>query len=153
MRRTSSPLKKLFTVTLFCTLLFAQINAFSDSNLANTTVENLPGKTVTVPVAIQAWQQRRKEFAQIVQGAREGKPEAIKSFDVVLTEIETKFLHRTPMENLEIFGVFYVPKDGIEAALPLIALNAALGRLFWKSNPTWRTRDSKEINSVFERQP
>ena len=31
------------------------------------------------------------------------------------------------MENMEILGVFYIPKDGFEKALPVIAANAVMG--------------------------
>lgn len=81
----------------------------------------------SIQIELQPWQQRRKEFAKTVQGLRERNQTAQKDFDAILTEFETKLLSRTPMENMEILGVFYVPKDGIEKCFPVIIQNTVLG--------------------------
>jgi len=49
------------------------------------------------------------------------------AFDNVLTEFETAPLDRTPLENLDILGIFYVPKEGMEKTLPIIVMNQTLG--------------------------
>jgi len=82
---------------------------------------------VTVKVEPRAWQARRGEFARIVNNLGGKDAQVLKDFEAVLTEFEQKPFSRTPMENMEILGVFYVPREGIEPTLSLIAANAALG--------------------------
>jgi hypothetical protein len=77
--------------------------------------------------SMQPWQERRAQFAKTIQGVRAGDAEALKEFDVVLTEFDTKPLARTPMENMEILGVYYLPREGVEKVLPVVVLNAMLG--------------------------
>jgi hypothetical protein len=97
------------------------------SDVESNSSSNSSSKEIKVQVPLQPWQKRRADFSKIVQGLRENSPDAKKDFDVVLTEIETRTLNRTPIENMEIFGVFYVPKDGMDPALSVIAMNAVLG--------------------------
>lgn len=85
-----------------------------------------PG-VVTIKVEPQSWQARRGEFARIVNNLGGKDAQVFKDFDAVLTEFVEKPYSRTPMENMEILGVFYVPRQGIEATLTHIAANAALG--------------------------
>lgn len=106
------------------TILFAL--CFSLPALSNVE-SNSPSKEIKVQVQLKPWQKRRADFSKIIQGLRENSPSAKKDFDVVLTEFETRTLSRTPIENMEILGVFYVPKDGMDAALSVIAMNAVLG--------------------------
>jgi hypothetical protein len=84
-------------------------------------------KTVTIKVEPQSWQVRRGEFARIVNNLSSKDPQVVAAFDAVLTEFEQKPFSRTPMENMEILGVYYVPREGIEPTLTFIAANAALG--------------------------
>lgn len=84
-------------------------------------------QTKVMPFSLQPWQQRRMEFSKLVQGVHEGNPTAIKDFDTVLTEFDTKLFSRTPMENMEILGLFYVPKDGADVAFPIVVANSVLG--------------------------
>ena len=103
---------------------------FSIAALADTepTGQSTPTlKEVKIQVQLQPWQKRRADFSKIVQGLRENNPDAKRDFDAVLTEFETRTLSRTPIENMEILGVFYVPKDGMDPALSVIAMNAVLG--------------------------
>lgn len=81
----------------------------------------------TIHVDSQPWQQRRIDFIKIIQGLREGNPTAQNDFDAVLTEFEEKPFRRTPMENMEILGVFYVPREGVDPAFSVIVANAVLG--------------------------
>jgi hypothetical protein len=75
----------------------------------------------------EAWEARRAQFVGIVQGAQHGDAASRTALDGALTEFEAMPLDRTPMENLDILGVFYVPKDGVEKALPVIVMNQVLG--------------------------
>jgi hypothetical protein len=76
---------------------------------------------------MQPWQQRRMEFIETVKALRDGKESARNDFNAALTEFETRVMARTPIENMEIIGVFYVAKDGIEKTFPVIVMNAVLG--------------------------
>jgi hypothetical protein len=96
--------------------MYQQANA--DNNIVEAPRSVIP-QTKTIHLEPQPWQQRRNEFAKVVQGVHEGNQTAQKNFDVALTEFETRVSSRTPMENMEILGVFYVPKDGIEKCIPL----------------------------------
>lgn len=93
----------------------------------DSTVPTVPVQAKTTLVVLQPWQERRVKFLKAVQGTREGNPTARSEFNDVLTEFDTRPFGRTPMENMEILGVFYVPNQGIEAALPYIVVNAVLG--------------------------
>jgi hypothetical protein len=85
------------------------------------------GEVVTIPVQPQAWQARRGEFARIINNLDSKDPATLQPFEAVLTEFEQQPFSRTPMENMEILGVYYLPREGIEAVLTYIAANAALG--------------------------
>jgi hypothetical protein len=85
------------------------------------------GEVVTIPVQPQAWQARRAELARVLNQLNTKDAQAIQAFKAVLTEFEQQPFSRTPMENMEILGVYYLPKEGIEAVLTYIAANAALG--------------------------
>lgn len=85
------------------------------------------GEVVNIPIQSQAWQSRRAEFARILNNLNGKEAESLQAFKGVLTEFEQQPFSRTPMENMEILGVYYLPKEGIEAILPYIAANAALG--------------------------
>jgi hypothetical protein len=51
----------------------------------------------------------------------------MREFDAVLTQFETQPFARTPMEDMDILGSFYFPKDKVETTLILVSTNAALG--------------------------
>lgn len=78
-------------------------------------------------IAPQAWQVRRDKTSHVFQQVRAGDRDAAAKLDVILTEFEKKPLERTPLENLEIIGVVYLAKDGVDAALPVIVMNQVLG--------------------------
>lgn len=105
-----------------CILLYGCAHNTSDRAPAVAAVQSK-----TIQVNLQPWQIRRKEFTKIVQGVREKNPTALKDFDAVLTDFDTRPFGRTPMENMEILGIFYVPKDGVEVAFSVIVANAVLG--------------------------
>lgn len=76
---------------------------------------------------LQPWQERRAQLDQTIRGADSGDSSAAKQFEQVLTELEKNPYGRTPIENLEIFGAYYLPNEGVETTLPLIATNLLLG--------------------------
>ncbi|UTY59571.1 hypothetical protein [Massilia sp. erpn] len=78
-------------------------------------------------VAKPSWQQRRAEFATILEGVHKGDAVARKRLDEVLGGLEARQMQRTPMENMEIMGVYYLPREGVEKALPRIVAHATLG--------------------------
>jgi hypothetical protein len=94
---------------------------------AEAPVTAAAGQTVTIPVKMQAWQARRAAFARIVNDLQNTEKPDYTAFKSVLDEFEQKPFTRTPMENMEILGLYYVPAQGIEATLTHIAANAALG--------------------------
>jgi hypothetical protein len=110
-------------ISLFA--LYFSVPALSD--VESNSPSNISSKEIKIQVAQQPWQKRRADFSKIVQGLRENSADAKKDFDAVLTEFETRTLNRTPIENMEILGVFYVPKGGVDPALSVIAMNAVLG--------------------------
>ena len=93
----------------------------------NSTTTVQAKKTETVNPDMQAWQKRRLQFLKTVQEVRKGNASAQKALNATLTEFETHPFSRTPMENMDILGVFYLPKDGVEKTLPVIAATAVLG--------------------------
>jgi hypothetical protein len=110
-------------------LLFISLAVVScTSVLADPTAGPTPqSSAVPTHVEPQAWQLRRAEFQKTVQGVRASDPKAQKDFDTVLTEFETHAFSRTPIENLEIIGVFYMPKDGMDPGLSVVVANLVLG--------------------------
>lgn len=97
--------------------------SLSDSTAATTTST----QTKPIQVTLQPWQQRRMGFIKTTQDASKGDLVARKDFDAILTEFETHAFSRTPLENMELLGVFYVPKDGIEKSMSVVIANAVLG--------------------------
>lgn len=113
-------------ISLLIVSSFLSVNlVYADDTPANSVS---PDQAVTQAARKpEAWQIRRAQFVGIAQGAQHGDAASRTAFDRVLTEFETTPLGRTPMENLDILGVFYVPKDGVEKALPVIVMNQVLG--------------------------
>lgn len=113
---------------LLCLLLAASFPFHSRAGEAAAPAQATPESgTVEVKVQAQAWQTRRSGFADIVNNLASKDPKTLEAFKAVLTEFEQQPFTRTPMENMEILGVYYVPVEGIEPTLYLMAANAALG--------------------------
>jgi hypothetical protein len=110
-------------LSLFCCLAALLLAPASQADAPAAPV----GEVVTIPVQPQAWQARRGEFARIINNLDGQNPSTLQPFETVLTEFEQRPFSRTPMENMEILGVYYLPREGIEAVLTYIAANAALG--------------------------
>ena len=75
----------------------------------------------------EAWQVREAQYFKIIEGVRRGDAVSQMALDRVLTEFETSRMTRTPIENLDILGTFYIPKEGVEKALPIVVMNEVLG--------------------------
>jgi len=119
-------------------LLFSSLSAgiaWAQSSDGNPVQHPLPGSTGNAPTSslatpvlpMQPWQVRRAEFVKTVKGMKEHDPDATKDFDAILTQFETQPFARTPMENMDILGVFYAPKDNAERVLTIASTNAVLG--------------------------
>lgn len=76
---------------------------------------------------LQPWQERRAELDQTLRAAANGDAAGLKQLDQVLTDFEKKPFGRTPIENLEIVGAYYLPNEGAETVLPVIVSNLVLG--------------------------
>lgn len=80
-----------------------------------------------VEITPQPWQLRRAEYAKTLQGVARHDPGSLKTFDDILTEFDAGKMNRTPLENMEILGTYYVPREGAEKNLPVIVMMAMLG--------------------------
>lgn len=119
MPRATGPLySTILAVCLACT---ASLTVWAEA----PTPE--PAGATSAPTQAPAWLSRRAEFAHIVNALNPDDPATFQPFMAILTEFEKKPFTRTPMENMEILGVYYLPRDGIESTLTYIAANAALG--------------------------
>ncbi len=87
----------------------------------------LPGPRITVAIPPQPWQVRRAQVWKTVKSANEHDADAMKDFNAILTQFETQPFARTPMENMDILGTFYAPKDDVEGVLKIMSANAVLG--------------------------
>jgi uncharacterized protein (TIGR03067 family) len=84
---------------------------------------------VKVSVPSQPWQQRRQETQRVI-AVWQVKPVSAKAqleMDELLTEYEKNPGARTPLECLDLIGQYYVPRDGVEACIPIIVMNSVLG--------------------------
>lgn len=73
------------------------------------------GQQILVKVEPQPWQTRRAVFADTIDalGASQGKDAvAMARFDGMLTDFEKNPLSLTPMEAMDYYGIFYVPREG-----------------------------------------
>jgi len=73
------------------------------------------------------WRLRRADFIKSMKDAQSGNANALRHVNEFLTDFDTKPLGRTPLENMEIVGAYYLPREGVEKCMPIIAMNAALG--------------------------
>lgn len=126
-------MKRIACIAFGCLVFLTSVCAKAGSVQSQTSLPDGPAASAAptqakpIQVDLQPWQQRRMEFIKTVQGLHKGDSIARKDFDAVLTEFETHAFSRTPMENMEILGVFYVPKDGIEKSMSIVIANAVLG--------------------------
>ena len=111
-------------VSLGCQILISVLLLTICSTVA---AEQSPSSIVTSPSGQISWQTRETAFFNLVQRVKSGDASAQKELDGYLTEYEKHPMARTPMENLDVLGVFYVPRDGVEKCLPVIIMNVTLG--------------------------
>ena len=76
---------------------------------------------------LQEWQVRREKLDHVINGARQNDPAALKQFDQILTEMEQHPHDRTPLEVLDVVGSYYLPNEGIEKSLAVVATQLVLG--------------------------
>lgn len=85
------------------------------------------GTTASVHIELQPWQVRRAAYDSLALRLRRGDFSASKDYDAVLTEFDTRPFSRTPIEELEILGDFYIPKDGLDPGLVAVVEFQVLG--------------------------
>lgn len=122
-----------FAVTL-CLLSLTSLAQAAESNGVKAPKNGTPGQTVEIKVRPQAWQVRRGEFAKTVNAinASQGKDQAaLKKLDMILTDMEKTPMSRTPMEAMDIYGVFYVPREGEKNMKSLLSMISAYAILGW----------------------
>jgi len=85
------------------------------------------GASRPVHIEMQAWQVRRAAYESLVQRLRHGDLSAGQAYDAVLTEFHTRLFSRTPIEELEILGDYYIPREGLDPALIVVVQNLVLG--------------------------
>ncbi|HVI53046.1 MAG TPA: hypothetical protein VM661_17690 [Candidatus Sulfotelmatobacter sp.] len=85
-------------------------------------------ETVAVQTPLQDWQQRRVALFQALNG--KDKTKATAALDGALTGFEKDPVSLTPMEAMDLYGVFYVPREGaanMQNLLKAVAMQATLG--------------------------
>jgi len=100
------------------------IRSITGSSSIPSKVEIGSGDTASAKLP---WQERRAKFWKTVKGANTRDPDATRDFKAILTQFETQPFSRNPVENMDLLGVFYAPKDEVEQTLKVVSANAALG--------------------------
>ena len=78
-------------------------------------------------VKADAWLHRRDERLKTIKDAlAPGAPHSA-ALDEMLDNFQAHPLAQTPLENMDLLGLFYTRKQGIASVLPLIVMNATLG--------------------------
>ena len=88
----------------------------------------LCAETVAVDAPRQAWQIRREALFTALSNKDHAKADA--ALDKALTDFEKNQFALTPMEAMDLYGIFYVPHEGeknMTAVLKVVAMQAALG--------------------------
>jgi hypothetical protein len=87
------------------------------------------GNQVALHSDLRPWQMRRSESLAIIMAglAKPANPDAVRALDQLLTDYEAHPTARTPLENLDLIGRFYVEKDGVEQCLSVVVMNSVLG--------------------------
>jgi hypothetical protein len=79
------------------------------------------------PIKLEAWKIRRLERLKIIKDALAPNAAKSQAFDHLLTNFEHHQVAQTPLENMDLLGLFYARSEGIAKALPVIVMNATLG--------------------------
>src|ERR1700722_8589590 len=110
----------IFSGFLFINIAVAKGTASGYEGLgAVSTTDASPGS--------EDWRARRAHFSQLILAAKGGDMGSRVALDQILTAFEKTPLKLTPPENLDILGAFYIPKDGVSTALPIVVMNQVLG--------------------------
>jgi hypothetical protein len=118
-------LRLMKSLLLFFCLLTG--TACAQSKDENPPDKLLPGPRTHLAIPQQPWQERSEAFWKTLKSANAHDSDATKDFQAILTQFETQPFSRTPMENMDILGSFYAPKDEVEKVLIIVSANAALG--------------------------
>lgn len=92
------------------------------------------GQQILVKVEPQPWQTRRAVFADTIDalGASQGKDAvAMARFDGMLTDFEKNPLSLTPMEAMDYYGIFYVPREGATHTVQILQMVSFFATLGW----------------------
>jgi hypothetical protein len=79
------------------------------------------------PIELQAWKIRRLERLKVIKDALAPNAAKSRAFDQLLTNFERHQVAQTPLENMDLLGLFYARSEGIAKALPVIVMSATLG--------------------------
>jgi hypothetical protein len=91
-----------------------------------TIAQGVP-TAVQQPVKPAAWKIRRLERLKIIKDALTPNAAKSQAFDQLLTYFEHHQVAQTPLENMDLLGLFYARNEGIAKSLPVIVMNATLG--------------------------
>jgi hypothetical protein len=111
----------------FLALLLSVALFFAAGSLqSRAQIGGNPGLSKESP-QMMPWELRRIAFFQTVEAVQAHDAKAAEAYNAILTEFETHPLTRTPMENMDILGSYYIPREGTEKCFPVLVLNAVLG--------------------------
>jgi len=85
-------------------------------------------ETIVVDTPQQDWQKRRQALFAVLGGKDQAK--ASKALDAALTGLEKNPVSLTPMEAMDLYGIYYVPQEGgskMSEILTMVAIQATLG--------------------------
>lgn len=100
------------------------------------------GATNSATDARQEWQVRRAEFSDAVAAAKSAGADspAQKTVERIATEFRRHPNRRTPLEAMDILGLYVVSKEGVRATMPAIVREAVLG---WYDLCQWASESGK----------
>jgi hypothetical protein len=129
-RRSYLPQVKIVRLILFF-LLFVQVfgHAWPKAQAQQVVAPSAENSAATPTKSLpkQPWQIRREKYWATVKNANLQDADATKEMNAVLTEFETQAFLRTPLENMDILGSFYIPREGVDKAFIVVVANATLG--------------------------
>jgi len=109
----------------------------------NIELKNLASnQNINIYVKPQAWQIRRAKLTRTINALikNPANASAIKGIDYILTAHSKNPGDYTPMEAMDILGVYYLPREGLRKIMPLIVEQAFLG---WFDTLRWSSESGK----------